>query len=73
MDLSQSKNTNKQRNKDKPCLNFPLVMYLHKYGNNSDSVITEIILIQLLEAQNESKCNIHIHLLKQIQLHMHML
>jgi len=46
-------------------------MYLHKYGNNGDSVITEIILTQLLQAQNKSKCDSHIHLLKQLQLCMH--
>ena len=73
MDLFESKNTNKQINKDKPCLTFPLVMYLHKYGNNGDSVITEIMLIELLQAQNESKCDIPIHSLKQLQLCMHML
>jgi hypothetical protein len=48
-------------------------MHLYKYGNNSDSVITEILLMQLLQAQNESKCDIHIHLLQQLQLRIHML
>lgn len=48
-------------------------MYLHKYANNGETVKTEIILIQQLQAQNESKCSIHIQCLKQLQLCMHVL